>query len=517
MDTEPMLTLMLFTWVGSFVIGLSSVWLMRWASHRIGLVDRPDPTRKLHRGDIAVGGGVAILVGSAIAVLATHFWLLPSLGDLSGLPWNHRWTVLAVALVLITIVGVVDDREAMRGKSKLLFQVAISGLVASFWVPTGAISLFHWTIDIGAVSGPLLMLWLLLAINSVNLIDGADGVTGSFGVIAGLGIGVVGWLNGNLTAAILGMVLSAAIAGFLIFNRPPATIFLGDAGSMLIGLAFGGLSILAVGDGRGSQDILIPIALIAVPLFDSAVAVLRRVLTGRSIYTADRGHLHHLVASQLASRGWSPVVMLAIFGGLTAVTSMGAILGVAFSSDLYPIASIVLVVAGLVGFRIFGHAEAQLLASHTRRLGGGMLSRGGKGTPQVHVAGVSLQGERQWDGVWGPLVDFAEKNDLWYLRLDLNMPWRHEGYHGAWIRKPLPDRSEQWSVKLPIICNGRVVGRLDIAGQAAGTSQIESLESFSFLIQELQPAIERLVCSIGERVETKGKSVATSDLVPAGY
>jgi UDP-GlcNAc:undecaprenyl-phosphate GlcNAc-1-phosphate transferase len=192
-------------------------------------------------------------------------------------------------------------------------------------------------------------------------------------------------------------------------------------------------------------------------------------------------------------------------------------LGVAMASDLYPITSIALVVAGLVGFRIFGHAEAQLLASHTRRVSGGILSRGGKGTPQVHVSGVSLQGERQWDGVWGPLVDFAEKNGLWCLKLDLNMPWRHEGYHGAWIRKPLPDRSEQWSVKLPIICNERVVGRLDIAGQAVGTSQLESLESFSFLIEELQPAIERLVCSIGEPARLKGESAATSALVPAGY
>lgn len=516
MNAEPMLTLMVVIWAVSFVIGLTSVWGMRWVSHRVGLVDRPDPTRKLHRGNIAVGGGVAILLGSAVAILVAHFWLLPAFGSASGVRWSDRWTVLAVASVLITIVGMVDDRAAMRGKSKLLLQVAVSALVASFWGPTGAISLFGWTIDIGAVSGPLLMLWLLVSINAVNLIDGADGVTGSFGVIAGLGIGLVGLINGNLTAAIIGMVLSATLAGFLMFNRPPASIFLGDAGSMLVGLAFGGLSCLAVGDGRGSQDILIPIALIAVPLFDSAVAILRRVLTGRSIYTADRGHLHHLVASQLASRGWSPALMLVIFGGLTAVTSTGAILGVAMSSDLYPVVSIALLVAGLVGFRIFGHAEAQLLASHTRRVSGGILSRGGKGTPQVHVSGVSLQGERQWDGVWGPLVDFAEKNGLWYLRLDLNMPWRHEGYHGAWIRKPLPDRSEQWSVKLPIICNERVVGRLDIAGQAIGTSQLESLESFSFLIEELQPAIERLVCSIGEPVAASAKPKVKSELVPAG-
>jgi len=484
-------------WVLSFSIGIAVAFVMRWLSHRIGLVDRPDPTRKLHRGDIALGGGLAVLFTTGLAFFVADQYITP-LAPWSELAWSNRWTTLAIACVMITLLGVIDDYRPLSGKAKLLGQVAITGFLAFNWHPSGLITMFDWSIDIGTISGLLMMFWLLIAINSVNLIDGADGVTGSFGSIASLGVAAVAALTGNLMVCVVAIALSAALTAFLFYNRPPASMFLGDAGSMLVGLMLGILACVAVSEPGTPQNILIPLALLGLPLIDSTAAVLRRVLTGRSILTGDRGHLHHLVAAQLASRGRSPQWMIPIIGGLTLCTSVGATIGTMTSSGLIALSSVCVLLVVLLSLRIFGQAEAKLLYAQSRRIGGRLIRPMRRDAGHPHNSGVALQGNRQWDHVWQPLVEFAEVNGLWCLRLDLNMPWLHEGYHGSWSRGQMPDANQQWSVKLPIVCRQRVVGRLDLVGKIEGNSQIESLEAFSFLIAELQPEMEKLVCSLDD-------------------
>lgn len=491
--TPPLVTV----WVVGFAISLPVMFAMRWFSHKIGLVDRPDPTRKLHRGDIALGGGLAILVATGLAVFVADQYVAPS-APWRIFAWSTRWTALTIACVMITLLGLVDDYRPLSGKAKLLGQVAITGLFAFYWQPSGSVTLFDWSIDIGTLSGLLLMFWLLIAVNSVNLIDGADGVTGSFGAIAALGIAGVALINADLMACVIAITLSSALTAFLCFNRPPASMFLGDAGSMLVGLILGSLACVAVSEPGTPQNILIPIALLGLPLIDSTAAVLRRVLTGRSILTGDRGHLHHIVAAQLAAGGRSPRWMIPIIGGLTLCTSIGAALATITSSGLVALASVCSILLALLSLRIFGHAEAKLLYAQSRRLGGRLLRPLRRSGNLAHISGVSLQGNRQWDHVWQPLVEFAELHGLWRLRLDLNMPWLHEGYHGSWSRGEMPDANQQWSIRLPIVCRQRVVGRLDLVGKIEGSSQIESLEAFSFLIGELQPEMEKLVCLLDD-------------------
>lgn len=496
-------------------ISLIAIPVIRWLAHQLGMVDRPDPTRKLHRGDIALGGGLAIFITCALTILLLNWFVLPSVAGRT-FEWDQRWLALAASSAAIVLLGMVDDRFELRGKQKLAGQILIVFFLAVFWKPTGNVLLFGATMDFGALALPLLMIWLLVAINAVNLIDGADGVAGSFAAVAGLGIALVAFINGNPFVAIVATSIAFGTAGFLCFNRPPATIFLGDAGSMFLGLVLGSLACWSVQRGTTpAQDLLIPITLIGVPLFDSVAALLRRVLTGRSIYMGDRGHLHHILGSHLKERNLSPMWMLIAFASLTAVTSAGAIVGSVFRSDLVAILAIGLLVAGLVWSRIFGHAEARLLASHTRRVGGSLVSRVRRSQEKSHNSGVPLQGNRQWDEVWLPLVEFAEKNGLWQMKLDLNMPWQHEGYHGFWSRGRLPEKNEQWSLRLPIICQRRSVGRLEIIGQAEGESQLESLEAFSFLISEMQPAIEALVCSLDTIHGSEPAEVPSANLVNA--
>ncbi len=495
MEPAAIAKVLIVTAFSTCAISLVMVAVVRWLAHKVGLVDRPDPTRKLHRGDIALGGGIAVLASVVLSGCLAHWYVAPEFG-LEGLPWSGRWTALLVASAAMVLLGVVDDRFALRGKQKLVGQMAIVFGLAIAWQPSGSIFIFGFPIELGVLAIPLVMLWLLAAINAVNLIDGADGVAGSFGVVASAGIALVAFINGHATVGVVVIATGASLAGFLCFNRPPATIFLGDAGSMLIGLVLGTLACWSTEQGGAPQNILIPIALIGVPLFDSAVAIVRRVLTGRSIYMPDRGHLHHILGAQLNARRLSPMWMMAAFGCLSMLTSIGAVVGTVFANDAFALLSIALLVSGLVWSRTFGHAEARLLASHTRRVGDRLVSKVRKIKPKAHVSGVPLQGNRQWDVVWLPLVEFATKNGVAQLKLDLNMPWQHEGYHGLWSCGSMPDKAEQWSIRLPIICHSRKVGRLEIIGEAEGESQLESLEAFSYLIGELQPAIEQLVCSL---------------------
>lgn len=484
---------LILTAFAGWLISLMLIPLVRRFCRQVGLVDNPDPTRKLHTGAVALGGGIAIFLTSGLVYLFAIRGVFPELGVTSGL-WSERFTGLTAASAAILLLGIIDDRFVLRGKTKLAGQMLIVSAFAWFtWSPSGEIVLFSYAVPLAGFTFPLVVLWLLVCINAVNLIDGADGAAGSFSLVACFGIVTCAFVTGNVTVAVVATAVGASLAGFLCFNRPPASIFLGDAGSMLLGLALGTLACWSVERVGQPQDILIPITLMGVPLFDSVVAIMRRMLTGRSIYAADRGHLHHILGTHFKNRGLSPTWMIIAFGGLTTLTSIGAVVGIIFRSDLCSVLAIGIVVSGLVWSRVFGHAEARLLASHTRRVGGSLISRVRRDRPQRHVSGVSLQGDRQWDGVWMPLVDFAEKNGLWRLTLDLNLSWQHEGYHGYWSHGDAPEKSDQWSVRLPIICQRQSVGRLEIIGEAVGKSQIESLESFSFLISELQPEIERLV------------------------
>ncbi|WP_164102800.1 MraY family glycosyltransferase [Candidatus Laterigemmans baculatus] len=503
------------------ILSLTAVPLVRAWAHRVGLVDRPDPTRKLHRGDIALGGGLAVLLatlGASGAVLALASQRLGSVlfeGPLSALsqPFslNQQWLGLLLGGLGIVALGVVDDRFALRGRQKLLGQIAVAVLVAVLWHPASEVELFGWQIDLGSAALPLAIVWLLTAINAVNLIDGADGVASTVGAVVCGSITLIAITNGQLLTAVVAAAMAASLIGFLCFNRPPATIFLGDAGSMLIGLVGGTLACwsvesaesvgaaASVGSGGRPLPMLVPVAVLAVPLFDAATAFLRRILTGRSIFAADRGHLHHILADYLRAHRRSPVWMLGVFATLCLVTSAGAIAGAALRSDWLALLGIATVVGGLVCTRVFGHAEARLLVTHGKRVGGSLIARHRSCHDQIHVAGIALQGNRKWENVWAPLVEFAQANNLWRLQLDLNIAWRHEGYHGFWSRGRLPEKSEQWSMRLPIICDRRPVGRLEVIGQAGSESEYQSLETFTHLISGMQPAIDALVHALEEQ------------------
>ena len=263
----------------------------------------------------------------------------------------------SVAACVICLLGLVDDTMQLRGRQKLVGQILAAGILVAGGLDIERIKFFGWTLELGFLATPFSILWLVAAINALNLIDGADGLATSVGLVLSVALAGMALLADHPTDAVLAMALVGALAGFLVYNLPPASIFLGDAGSMLIGLILGALAIRSSLKGPATVALAAPTAIWAIPALDVAMAILRRKLTGRSIYTTDRGHLHH----HLLKRGYGGLGTIAFIGGLCGCTALGAVVSVYQKNEMLAIGSVLAVGGILVATRVFGHQECLLL------------------------------------------------------------------------------------------------------------------------------------------------------------
>ncbi|MFN7844289.1 MAG: MraY family glycosyltransferase [Pirellula sp.] len=453
----------------------------------IGLVDHPDSHRKLHREPIALCGGIIVL----LSLFVTTALMLGTRSDFATVAYVKLYQVIALAVGAIAIVtlGVIDDRFRMRGRQKLMGQVLICLSVMAFGFQVPPISLFGYTIELGILTVPITLGWLLLTINSVNLIDGADGLCSSVGWIASAAIASLAWMTGNHVEAMVAAALAGSLLGFLFFNLPPAKVFLGDAGSMFVGLFLGLLSITCVRRGNEPLPILVPLGLLAIPIFDASMAIVRRTLAGRSIFTVDRGHLHH----NLMRLGIKSNLLVGAISILSVLTCGGAVATGIFSSDWIAIVCITVALGSLVFSRAFGFAELELLCKRVMGFLKSLVSRGGLNASAARVQKVRLQGSREWEIVWSSLVEFAEKHGVAKIALDLNMPWLHEGFHANWHIAKMPDSSERWTLKIPIQSQGKILGRVEVAGRLMGTESYFIIERLMELLGELQPRIQAVL------------------------
>lgn len=461
--------------------------IVRAAAVSFGLVDEPDGRRKVHTRPIPVAGGVAVLLSTATVLAVTLAIAGPwqsSLGD--------RWLIfvgLAAAACVIALVGVADDFRGLRGRHKVAGQLVAVGIVMACGVRVDNISLFGAPLELGWWAYPLTAFWLFGAINSLNLIDGMDGLLGSVGSIICTTIAVMAFLNGQFPAAIIAIAMAGALVGFLWYNFPPASIFLGDCGSMLIGLVVGVLAIDASLKGPATVALAMP-ALLVLPIFDSSMAILRRTLTGRSIFSTDRGHLHHC----LQGHGLSNRRVLLLVGGLSLVASLGALASVWFKTELYALLSIIAVVGVFVMTRLFGHAEFLLVKE--RLMAVLFAVRNGHKGGRVHQQVVRLQGSADWNDLWKNVTACAEEMRLKAVCLDVSAPAIMEDYHARWGK--VVENTENpaiWRLQFPLQAHGQVVGRLEIAGQRHGMPVGEKLASIAKLVADVELAVAGLTRS----------------------
>jgi len=426
---------------------------------RLKITDRPDGNRKLHNRPVPLGGGVCIYLGLWTAVFV-GMWLREPCGLYLRRVWPDL-LMLFYASSAIVAIGLIDDRFNLRGWHKLLGQMLAGSILVMMDFRISAISLFGVEIDFGIWSIPVTMFWLVGAMNSLNLLDGVDGLATTVGIVLSLAIGVVALLFERYTEALVIAGLVGGMCGFLRFNLPPAKMFLGDAGSMLIGLIVGALAIRSALKGPTTVALAAPLAVWTIPIFDSTAAILRRKLTGRSIYASDRGHLHHrlMARSGSASRTLLWVVSCCI------VTSIGALFSLWLKNDTVAIVTSLCVMGTLIATRVFGHVELQLVADGVRRLGGNVMGMFGAREITGFQSAVRLQGTRPWDQLWLNLLEFTDKFNLHSMRLDVNMPACHEAYHASWTSPVRCPPNELWRTEIPLFADKHVLGRLTILGR----------------------------------------------------
>ncbi len=446
--------ILLFAMGFSCVLCLALIPASRWLAQRWGLVDQPDGHRKIHKQPTAVSGGLAILA-SCIASLGLLF-LIPD-GEIPNELRNHWPTLvrLLIGSVAICVLGVVDDFGRLRGRNKLLGQIVIVSAVVGFGVWVRTVHIFGIEFDLGWFGFPFTVFFLVGTINSLNLIDGVDGLLGSVGVILSLALAAMASLGGHWWAAAVALTLAGALFAFLRFNLVRASIFLGDSGSMMVGLILGTLAIHCSLKAPSTMVIALPLGLLVLPIFDTAAAIIRRKLTGRSIYTTDRGHLHHcLLRSGLSARG---TVALVSFFCLLACASVLA--SKAFDNEWIALVTVASIVLILVYSGLFGHAEAMLIK-------GRFWSLMGPAGGAQHME-VRLQGTVCWDNLWLTLMGRAADLNLQGMLLDVNAPFMHEGYHARWGHAgEVTEDRPLWHAEIPMTANGRTVGRLMLSGLA---------------------------------------------------
>jgi UDP-GlcNAc:undecaprenyl-phosphate GlcNAc-1-phosphate transferase len=459
--------------------------LAGWAA-RLGAIDYPDGRRKSQLEPVPRGGGVAVAIAAGLAVSAAMAFS-PSELDPSSV-WLLRGLLPAVAVLLL--VGIVDDVLTLTGIYKLIGQVlAVSVLVAA-GTHFDQIRIFGLMIPLGNFQIPFTMFFCLGAINAFNLIDGADGLASSIGAIVCTSLGVITVSQGDVAAALTCFAVAGALVGFLRYNVPPARIYLGDTGSMLIGLVVAAVAIDSSIKQQAAFVLSVPVAICAIPILDAAAALVRRITTGQSVFTPDRGHLHHA----LLLRGWSVGGTVAFISGLAALTSAGALLSFYTRNDLYALTVTGGVFLTLAVARIFGHAEAALIASHSRSLVRGMVWRGVRRVAPETESAVQLQGTRKWQKLWAALREAAPLYNVAGLTLQVSIPQLHESFYATWKRNEGNGPGEDaWKMTLPLTFEDLPIGKLSLVGSTTGGPALAGMQQLLEYLESLDGEIAGIV------------------------
>ena len=266
------------------VAALGAWWILKRGG-TIGL-DEPDTRRKLHDKAVSRLGGAPIFVAVGLASLVA--------GYIGGLGWT-RWLPVALCNALIFSVGFVDDLKPLGAKVKLVGQIGTALILYALGVSIDTLSnpFGEGSLALGWWSLPLTLIWLVSIPNIVNLIDGMDGLAGGFGLFLCLTLAFLGFYSGQPDVLVVSLAMAGALAGFLIFNLPPARIFLGDGGAYLIGFFVASVSLFTSNKGSVIGALLVIIIALGVPILDTLFAIIRRGIRGVSIFNADAEHIHH--------------------------------------------------------------------------------------------------------------------------------------------------------------------------------------------------------------------------------
>ena len=306
----------------AFIINLYLTPILIYFSHKHGIFDKVDE-RKVHTEDTSRLGGIGIFASFLISSLISPALVRLILG--SEVIFHQpqiKMPFLIAAVSVIFITGILDDFAEIRARYKLIGQLiaSILAVLGGALITRIGIPFSLYTLELGYFAIPLTILWYTGISNSLNLIDGIDGQSSGIGIIASMIYGFVFLLHGQFLPAIICFALVGSLFGYLFFNFPPAKIFMGDSGSLFLGFI---LALLPIATFPQSEtSLVLPMTMLAIPIFDVIAAIWRRKREKRDIFSPDRFHVHH----KLMNMGMSNRNILAVIYGLCLLLGISAII-----------------------------------------------------------------------------------------------------------------------------------------------------------------------------------------------
>ncbi|MCB6366899.1 undecaprenyl/decaprenyl-phosphate alpha-N-acetylglucosaminyl 1-phosphate transferase [Intestinibacillus massiliensis] len=322
-------------------------------AHKVGAIDVPKDNRRMHKVPIPRMGGLAIFIAFLCAMLIFA-------------DFDEQLLSILLGATIIVVLGIFDDIMALGAKLKFVVQI----VAAAIPVCAGGLKIEMFTnlnpfsenpyFNLGIFAIPVTIIWIVGITNAVNLIDGLDGLAVGVSSIAALTMLAVGLLTNDMAVAVAMAALTGACIGFMPYNINPAKIFMGDTGSTFLGYMLATMSIQGMFKFYAVISFAVPFLILGLPIFDTAFAITRRVLSGRSPMSPDRGHVHHRLMDMGFNQKQSVAILYAISGtlGLAAVvlTSRGEVKAM--------VLVLAVIIAIAVGAKIVLSVDKHLNAEH---------------------------------------------------------------------------------------------------------------------------------------------------------
>jgi UDP-GlcNAc:undecaprenyl-phosphate GlcNAc-1-phosphate transferase len=343
------------------LVGTALTPIVRRLARRFGVLDHARSSRKIHGEPIPRLGGIAIVVAFYAPMVALLFFHTTGVGAMFVAEHEH---VLGLFLggAIIAALGLYDDLRGANAAQKFIVQFCVAGLLFKLGFRFDVLANpFGEPIALGWASLPVTMLWVVGVINAMNLIDGLDGLAGGVALVAVITTFLVSLQRGHPLMMLFSSALAGAIVGFLFYNWNPASIFMGDTGSMFLGFVLAATAMQTNQKASTAVAVLIPAIALGLPIMDTLLAIARRALRGRPLFQADREHIHH----KLLDRGLSHRQAVLILYGFCALLGGAALILTYASSGQSAALLVVLALVAFVFLRSLGYVRLDRMPEST--------------------------------------------------------------------------------------------------------------------------------------------------------
>jgi UDP-GlcNAc:undecaprenyl-phosphate GlcNAc-1-phosphate transferase len=481
------LTALVVSLVGTFVV-------RHWATAR-GYLDYPDSRRRIHAEPTPNVGGIAVALGATLVFFGWSAFILPE--DFA----RREIVAMLVGGLLMFGVGFRDDVRALTPRVKFALQFVIATGVFVGGVRIAGATFLGWSGTFSLVASYLVTtVWIVGTTNAFNLIDGSDGVAAGAALFASASLALAFALQGDALGTLMAIVLVGSCLGFLFFNFPPASIFLGDSGSLFLGYTLAALGVITTNKASTILAVAIPVVAFGVPLLDTGITIIRRFLRREPLFAADRGHIHH----RLRDLGHTPrgvALLIYVACAVSAAFSMLLATGtVAPVLPMFVVLATVLVlfvqrldVPELVELRSIigrGFKQRWVIAHNLRvQAAAEALDRAGDGAAILEALELAFEGsEFSRLEVWVP-SDLGEG----FGGLGNGRVQRDGAGHRLAIELATDLPVQEIEIRVPVLLGDERVGRFSIFRDASGERLFTDLRLLpTLLVPSLVQALQRV-------------------------